>query len=91
MQRRQWDAHTKAMMVLEGLKGKAVAEMCPEHQMSQSPYDPWRGPLLAHMGKAFEVQQHTRTEARLAQEHARLKKLVGELTFECKKSDERLG
>jgi hypothetical protein len=38
------------------------------------------------MGKAFEVQQHTRTEARLAHENARLKKLVGELTLELKKA-----
>jgi transposase-like protein len=91
MQRRQWDAHTKAMIVLEGLKGKPVAEICTEHQISQSPYDQWRDLFLAHMGKAFEGQQHTRTEARLAQENARLKTLVGELTLELNKSDELLG
>jgi hypothetical protein len=51
----------------------------------------WRDQCLAHMGKAFEVQQHTRTEARLAQENARLKKLVGELTLELKNSDGLLG
>jgi transposase-like protein len=91
MQRRKWNAHTKAMMVLEGLKGKPVAEICTEHQISQSQYYQWRDPFLAHMGKAFEVQQHTRTEARLAQENARVKKLGGELTVELKKSDELLG
>jgi transposase-like protein len=91
MQRRKWDAHTKAMIVLEGLKGKSVAEICTEHQISQSQYYQWRDQCLAHMGKAFEVQQHTRTEARLAQENARLKKLVGELTLELKNSDGLLG
>ena len=37
MRRRTWDAKTKAMIVLEGLKGKPVAEVCTEHQISQSP------------------------------------------------------
>ncbi len=77
MQRRNWDATTKAMIVLEGLKGKLVAEMCTEHQISQSQYDQWRDQWLAHAAHAFEVNQHTRKEARLEQEHARLKKLVG--------------
>jgi transposase-like protein len=38
MQRRKWNAHTKAMIVIEGLKGKPVAELCTEHQISQSLY-----------------------------------------------------
>jgi transposase-like protein len=91
MPRRKWDAKTKALIVLEGLKGKPVAEICAEHQISQSQYYQWRDQFLAHAGKAFEVHQHTRTEARLAQENARLKALVGELTWELKKSDELLG
>jgi transposase-like protein len=91
MQRRKWDAKTTALIVLEGLQGKPVAELCTEHQISQSPYYQWRDQLLAHAAQAFEVHQHTRKEAPLEQENARLKPLVGELTFELKKSDERLG
>jgi hypothetical protein len=37
---------------------------------------------LTHATSAFEVQQHTRKEARLEQENVRLKKLVGELLLE---------
>jgi hypothetical protein len=37
------------------------------------------------------VHQHTRKEARLERENTTLKKLVGELTLELKKSDELLG
>lgn len=91
MHRRKWDAKTKALIVLEGLKGKPVAEICTEHQISQSLYYQWRDQFLAHAAKVFEVQQHTKTEARLEQENARLKQLVGELTLELKKSDELLG
>jgi hypothetical protein len=38
MMQRKWDARTKAMIVLEGLKGKPVAGLCTEHQISQSLY-----------------------------------------------------
>lgn len=82
MQRRKWDAKTKAMIVLEGLKGKPVAEICPEHQLSQAQYDQWRDQFLAHAAKAFEVHEQSQREARLAREHAQLKTLVGELTLE---------
>jgi transposase len=90
MQRRKWDAKTKALIVREGRKGQAVAEICTEHQISQSLYDQWRDQFLAHAANACEDPQRTRKEARLEQEHARLKPLVGELTFELKKSDEWL-
>jgi transposase-like protein len=90
MPRRKWDAKTKALIVLEGLKGKSVVEICTEHQISQSLYYQWRDQFLAHAANAFEDPQRTRQEARLEQENARLKQLVGELTFELKKSDEWL-
>jgi hypothetical protein len=38
MQRRQWDAKTNAMLVVEGLKGKPVAAICTEQQISQAQY-----------------------------------------------------
>jgi transposase-like protein len=91
MHRRTWDAKTKARIVLEGLQGKSVAEICNEHQISQSQYYQWRDQFLAHAANAFEAPQHTRPEARLAQENARLKKRVGELTLERNKSEELLG
>ena len=91
MQRRQWDAKTKAMIVLEGLKGKAVAELCTEHQISQAQYYQGRDQFLAHAPKAFEVHEHHQKEARLERENARFKSLVGELLLELKTSDEVLG
>ena len=53
MQKRKWDAKTKAMIVLEGLKGKPVAEVCTEHQISQSQYYQWRDQFLAPAAQAF--------------------------------------
>jgi transposase len=91
MHRRKWEAKTTAMIVLKGLKGKPVAELCAEHQLSQAQYYQWRDQFLAHAPKAFEVHQQSQCEARLARENARLKTLVGELAWELKKSDEVLG
>ena len=91
MPRRQWDAKTTAMIVIEGLKGKPVAELCTEHQISQAQYYQWRDQFLAHAPTAFEVHEQSQREARLARENTRLKTLVGELTFELNKSDEALG
>jgi transposase len=80
MHRRTWDAKTKVMLVLQGLQGKPVAEICNEHQISQSQYDQGRDQFLAHADKAFGVHQQRQKEARLAREHAKLNTLVGELT-----------
>jgi transposase-like protein len=38
MSRRKWDPQTKATIVLQGLKGKLVADICTEHQISQAQY-----------------------------------------------------
>jgi transposase len=91
MKRRQWDPKTQAMIVIEGLKGKSVAELCTEHQISQAQYYQWRDQFLAHAPKALEVHEQSQRDARLSRENARLKTLVGELTLELKKSDEVLG
>jgi transposase-like protein len=60
MPRRKWAAKTKALIVLEGLKGKPVAEICTEHQISQSLYYQWRDQFLANAAKAFDDPQRTR-------------------------------
>ena len=53
MKKRKWDAQTKAMIVLQGLKGKPVAEICQEHQISQTQYYQWRDQFLANMHQVF--------------------------------------
>ena len=37
-ERRQWDSKTKAKIVLEGLKGRSVVDICTEYSISQSMY-----------------------------------------------------
>jgi transposase-like protein len=64
MKRRRWDATTTAVIVLEGLKGKPVADLCTEPHISQSQSYQGRDQFLAHIGQAFEPHQATKREAR---------------------------
>jgi len=85
MERRKWDPKTKSMIVLQGLKGKPIAELCSEHQISQAQYYQWRDQFLANMHQVFvQDEQH---EKALTKENARLKKIIGDLTIELKKTE----
>lgn len=90
MKRRKWESKHKALIVLQGFKGKPVAALCSEHQISQAQYYQWRDQFLTHMEKPFEVARQSELEARLVRENEQLKNLVGELTLGLKKSDEVL-
>ena len=86
MPRRKWDARTKALIVLQGLKGTPVSQLCTEHQISQAQYYEWRDQLLANASKAFETHQQADQVARLARENSQLKRVVADLTLEVKKN-----
>ena len=83
MSRRKWDAQTKATIILQGLKGRPVADICTEHQISQAQYYQWREPFLKKMPQVFMNTE--RRQSSLVRENSRLKKGIGELTVELKK------
>jgi transposase-like protein len=86
MERRKWDAKTKAMIVLQGLKGKPIAEICTDNQISQAQYYQWRDKFMMDLPRVFS--NNNRKEKALVRENARLKKIIGELTLELKKVNE---
>lgn len=53
MPRRRWDPQTKATIVLQGLKGMPVADICTEHQISQAQYYQWREQFMRKMPRLF--------------------------------------
>ena len=91
MLRRKWDARTKALIVLQGLKGTPVSTLCTEHQISQAQYYDWRDQFLANVSKAFEGHQQADQVVRLERENSRLKRVVADLKLEVKKTEELLG
>jgi transposase-like protein len=88
MTRRKWDPKAKALIVLQGLKGKPTSEICLEHQITQSQYYLWRDQFLEKMHLAFIEDDHK--EKALTRENAHLKKIIGDLTVELKKTEEWL-
>jgi transposase-like protein len=87
MSTRKWDAKTKAMVVMAGIKGMSVTEICNEYQLPQSMYYKWRDQFLSNLPEIFS-KESTNRELDLLRENKRLKKIIGDLTIELKKSEE---
>ncbi len=87
MKRRKWDGRTKAKIVVEGLGGRPVAELCNAWQINQTQYYKWRDAFLAGAHRAFDTQRTDSREADLRRQNAELKTVVGELTLELKKTN----
>jgi transposase-like protein len=88
MKRRSWTPELKAKIVLEGLSGRPLAEICTQYEISQSQYYIWRDTFLSNAGKAFESRKAEHKEVVLKKQNTRLKQMVADLTLELKKNDE---
>jgi len=86
MPRRKWDSQTKATIVLQGLKGRPIVDICIEHQISQAQYYQWRDQFMKKIPLVFENTE--RRQKLLIQENSHLKRMIGELTVELKKLNE---
>ena len=90
MKRRKWTSRQKAPIVLEGMKGRPIGELCADHEISQAQYYQWRDQFLKDAHRAFERADDQGCQTRLERENEKLKNLVGELTLEVKKTAELL-
>ena len=90
MKRRQWDSKTKAKIVLEGLSGRPVSEICSSYQVSQTQYYQWRDKLLSEAHRAFEGKENGGEVTRLKAKTAKLQQIIGALTVELKKTEDEL-
>jgi len=88
MKQRKWDSKIKAKAVIDGLKGKPIAKICNEYQISQSVYYQWRDQFLSHVDQIFDIPKKGNKESRLEMEIRQLKAMIGDLTIELKKSEE---
>lgn len=91
MQRRKWSSKDKLMIVLKGLKGKVpLWKLCAKFQISQSQFYKWRDQLLNNGPKVFDYGGIDKSSERLEHENQKLKRIIGELTVELKKSEYEL-
>jgi transposase-like protein len=88
MKQRKWDNKVKVRAVIDGLKGKSIAKICNEYQISQSLYYQWRDQFLNHVDQIFDIPKKGNKENRLEMEIRQLKAMIGDLTIELKKSEE---
>ena len=85
MKRRKWKPEQKALIVLEGLKGRPIGELCAEHEISQAQYYQWRDQFLANAAKAFEPAAAPQRQGRLERENAQAQEPGRRLALELKK------
>ena len=89
--RRRWKSEEKSRIILEGLKGRPVADICIEHQISQSMYYSWRDQFLSNMGQVIETKKRNQREAYQNLQMDKMKKIIADLTIELKKTTRTSG
>ena len=93
MKQRKWTAEEKLAIVIEGLKEKrSVADICREHQISQTLYYRWRDRFL-EAGKKGLVNGTSEDNIYKA-EIERLQKIIGKQAIQIeilKKTEELFG
>ena len=87
MSRKKWTAQEKFEIVMSGLKGRKIAEICNEYGISQGQYYKWRDVLLNDGTKLFERGGVDKEKERLEKQNRKLKETIGDLTLELKKND----
>ena len=88
MKRRIWDSKTKTKIVLEGLSGRPVSEICNEYEIHQNQYYTWRDKFLAEAHRAFINKKDGGEVNRLRKKNQELKQIIDSLTVELKKTEE---
>lgn len=88
MDKRKWKNNEKLRIVLEGLSSKiSIAELCNKYGIHQSQHYKWREQLLTQGEKVFDGAKINKQEVRLLAENNKLKRIIGDLTVELKKTE----
>ena len=88
MEKRKQTSQQKLTIVLEGLSELIeISKLCAKYQIAQAQYYQWRDQLLKYGRSAFETKDVTKKEQRLEQENQKLKRIIGDLTVELKKTN----
>jgi transposase-like protein len=88
MKKRKWSSQQKLQIVLEGLSGQIeISKLCNKYQIAQTQYYAWRDQLLKHGRQAFETKNISKKEQHLESEITKLKRIIGDLTIELKKTE----
>jgi len=90
MRRRRWDSKTKTKIVLEGLSGRPVSEICNDYGIHQNQYYTWRDKFLSEAYRVFESKKDFGEIDRLRIENKELTEIIGSISVELKRMEEEL-
>ena len=79
---RSWTAQQKIEIVLAGLRGGSVKEVCRKHAISETLYYGWRVKLLEGGREALAGKEERQGERELRRKVAELERALGRKTYE---------
>lgn len=85
MPKKVWSSKEKLQVVLDGVKGMTVPDICREHGIVQSMYYRWRDQFLANAESVFG-NSSSKKESKLERENNQLRQIVADYALELKKT-----
>jgi transposase-like protein len=77
--RKKWSHEEKLAIILDGLKGRSVREICTEYGVSETQYYKWRDEALNLLKDGFKDKRRKGNGDRSSEaERNRLLKIIGE-------------
>jgi len=77
MKRRNWDTKTKTKIVLEGLSGRSVSEICSDHGIQHTQYYRWRDQFMNEAHKVFDLDKDGSEVERLRRQRKTMNSATG--------------
>jgi len=90
----KWNGEQKVAIVLEGIKGGNIAELCRKNGMSQAQLYRWREEFLKAGKKALSSACEGHEQKQVQAQIRELERIIGRLTIEnqiLKKTEELMG
>jgi len=75
--RKKWKSEEKLAIIMDGLRGRSVREICQEYGISEAQYYKWRDQGIMLMKKGLEDQRQKGNQSAEADRN-RLLKIIGE-------------
>ena len=77
----------KAEIILAGIKGSSVADICNQYGISQSQYNQWRDQFLSNVDRIFDADKEDARIEELAEENKEYREVIADLNSELKRSE----
>ena len=87
MKRKMRTSQEKLEVMMAGIKGRKISDICTEYGINQTQYYEWRDKFLNGATSVFDDKRSVQSNTKLAEENRHLKELVADLSIELKKTE----